>query len=53
MWYGYKKVGTRCNIDNYSAIKYQVFEVAWDGKFDENLDKMEQSLRIEEINEKS
>ena len=39
--------------DNYSAIKYQVFEVAWDGKFDENLDKMEQSLRIKVINEKT
>ena len=37
--------------DGFVASKYQVFEVAWDGKWSENLDEMGQSLTIREIHE--
>jgi hypothetical protein len=36
--------------DGYLAQSYQVFEVAWDGKWNENLEEMENSLRIRELN---
>ncbi len=35
--------------DGYDSKKYQVFEVAWDGKWSDNLDKMSESLTIREI----
>ncbi|MHC4533809.1 MAG: hypothetical protein ACYS6K_07650 [Planctomycetota bacterium] len=35
--------------DDYSKKNYQVFEVAWDGKWSDNLDEMNQSLTIREI----
>jgi hypothetical protein len=35
--------------EGYRAKKYQVFEVAWDGKWSTNLDEMAQHLRINEI----
>ncbi len=37
--------------DNYLSEKNQVFEVAWDGKWSDNLDNMMGSLTIREINE--
>ncbi len=35
--------------DNYSHVQPQVFQVAWDGKWSKNLDEMERSLVIREI----
>jgi len=35
--------------DGFVASKCQVFEVAWDGKWSENLDEMAQSLTIREV----
>ncbi len=37
--------------DNYSSDKYQVFEVAWDGKWESEPEKMEKHLRIKEVHE--
>jgi hypothetical protein len=33
----------------YTAKRYQVFEVAWDGTWSDNLDQMSQSLTIREV----
>lgn len=35
--------------DGYSAKQYQVFEVAWNGRWTDKLDQMEQNLVIREI----
>lgn len=37
--------------DGYSTPQYQEFEVAWDGIWSDNLDKMERSLIIREVTE--
>jgi hypothetical protein len=37
--------------DGYIAKRYQVFEVAWNGKWSDNLDQMAQNLVIREISE--
>lgn len=35
--------------DGYASARYQVFEVAWDGNWTDNLDDMSRSLTIREI----
>ena len=35
--------------DIYISSKYQVFEVAWDGVWDEHIDKMAIHLNIKEV----
>jgi hypothetical protein len=35
--------------DNYVSPKVQVFEVAWNGKWSENLDDMEKYVTIKEV----
>lgn len=37
--------------EGFKTKKLQVFEVAWNGKWSDNLDKMENNLTIREINE--
>jgi len=37
--------------DGYTSEQYQVFEVAWNGKWTNNLDEMTQNLTIREITE--
>lgn len=38
--------------DNYSSPSYHVFEVAWDGKFEFEPEKMENHLRVREVHER-
>ena len=35
--------------DGYTAKRYQVFEVAWNGRWTDNLDHMSQNLVIREV----
>jgi hypothetical protein len=35
--------------DGYRSQRYQVFEVAWNGRWSDNLDQMAQNLKIREI----
>lgn len=35
--------------DGYNSTRYQVFEVAWDGTWTDNLDDMSRSLTIREV----
>jgi hypothetical protein len=35
--------------DGYNSTRYQVFEVAWDGNWSDNLDDMSRSLTIREV----
>lgn len=37
--------------DNYSSQKHKVFEVAWDGQWEADPEKMEKHLRIREVHE--
>lgn len=37
--------------DNYSSLRYKVFEVAWDGGWDSEPEKMQNHLRVHEIHE--
>jgi len=37
--------------DGYTSKRYHVFEVAWNGKWSDNLDQMSQNLTIQEITE--
>ncbi len=37
------------SADNYLSIKFQVFEVAWNGEWSDNMDTMCQNLTIREI----
>ncbi len=39
------------SADNFLTEKYQVFEVAWNGQWSDNLDNMTQNISIREINE--
>lgn len=54
---GYVKAGDAVRYelaieaDNFSSISYHVFEVAWDGQWESEPEKMEKHLRIREIQE--
>ena len=37
------------SADNYISEKYQVFEVAWNGNWSDNMDTMKQNITIREI----
>jgi hypothetical protein len=43
------RYGLEILADGYSAKRYQVFEVAWNGIWSDNLDQMSQNLVIREI----
>jgi len=46
------RYGLSIVADNFVSPNLQVFEVAWDGRFSENLDEMSRSLNIREITER-
>jgi hypothetical protein len=41
----------QASADNFLTEKYQVFEVAWNGQWSDNLDNMTQNITIREIYE--
>jgi hypothetical protein len=44
------RYGLEIVSDNYVSKKLQIFEVAWNGEWSDNLDSMEQNIQIQEVN---
>jgi hypothetical protein len=43
------RFGLQLVAENYQLPELQIFEVAWNGKWSDNLDEMETHLRIREV----
>jgi hypothetical protein len=47
------RFGLEIVSDNFVSARLQVFEVAWNGQWNDNLDVMAQNLQIQEVSEQA